>query len=625
MDIRCSVGVRRSSVDFCSLTAGLCALAILARFVAAQPVVVPTDSVHRFAESAARFTEIPGCRSFSGQVLAKPRPGVRRADLPMDQTRILRWVAETGEIVLRTPAGMTDAQFAIRLESSGAFEYVEPDWLVTLSGVPDDPLYLDQWHHARIDSPTSWSFWTGSPAITIAVVDSGIDPTHPELAPLLISGYNAVNKLTQAAGGDVSDVSSIGHGTGVAGCAAAIGNNGQGVAGIGWAFRVMPIRASNEPQGTAVLSNVLDGCRWAADHGAKVINASYSGVSASSVGTTGAYVRNRGAILVWSSGNNGAYLGNSSDWPDVVIVGATDTKDAKPSWASYGPALDMVAPGTTILTTTRGGGYATYDGTSFASPMVAGALALAWSVNPSLSRQAVIDAVLGQVEDLGVPGEDDLAGRGLLNAGRSALAAWRESFVIVPPILEIAAEGPLSDERWPIRPDSEVELIRFAENLNAPALPLIGGERLESTSIDLSGLNPEFTQLRVWTFSVGVGTIDVEYLNESGEWSLLVDPTGEIQGPFEHAWSLPPDASHSRFAVRITPVISSGGLIYVSSLTVGERCPSDFDTSGWVDTNDFTEFVTAFEMGLPSADVDFSGFVDTDDFTAFVAAFDRGC
>lgn len=569
---------------------------------------------------------IPGVREFSGQIVVKFKPGPK-----LDITQVVPGVdvvarvPETGEFILRVPAGMNDALYALRLAGTGKFIQSEPDWRVFPLESPNDTMYGSQWHHARMNDPAAWDLTIGSPSITVAIVDSGVDLVQPDLAAVLVGGYNAVTKLTQAAGGDVSDVSTASHGTIVAGCTGAIGNNSVGVAGVGWNLRLMPVRATNEASGSAILSTVLAGCRWAADNGAKVINASFSGVSASSVQNTGAYARDRGAILVWASGNAGTYLGSAADWPDVIIVGATDQADGRPSWGNYGPALDIVAPGVSILSTEKNNRYGAHDGTSFSSPLVAGAIATAWSVYPSLPRQKVIDAVLKSASDLGAYGEDDTYGRGVVSTRDAVLGVWRAAHVYSSPLRSLDQEGPVDPTLWPVHPDADVKTIYFGDELNAAALATNAGDVLESAAIDTSGLDPARAQLRVWTFQAGDAELVVEYLSSEGEWSPMIDSASTISGPHEHAWILPLNALHAGFALRLTNVSGGAEPLYLSNLTIAERCNADFDDTGFVDTDDFSAFVDAFDRGDGRADVDLSGFVDTDDFTQFVLAFSQGC
>src|SRR5207237_949281 len=156
------------------------------------------------------------------------------------------------------------------LMGTSAYQYVEPDWICYPQLTPNDPFFGSQWHHATIHSEKAWDVLTGSSSITIAITDTGVDHTHPDLMALLVPGYNAVDNLAETSGGQTNDVN--GHGTHVAGDAAAAGNNGIGVSGVGWNFRIMPIRVSNVSGGGSSSSALSAGARWAADHGAKVIS-----------------------------------------------------------------------------------------------------------------------------------------------------------------------------------------------------------------------------------------------------------------------------------------------------------------------------------------------------------------
>lgn len=588
--------------------------------------IVGTVQAGELPKLDSNFQPIPGVRQFSGQLIVRPHPGtIIDWQTQFPGVQIVSRVAETGEWIIRVPLRGQDAKIASNMVATGLVEYAEPDWIVFPTGTPNDGLYGSQWHHPKIASPGAWDIWTGTSQITVAVVDSGIALNHPEFAQRLVGGYNAVTKLTQAAGGDVSDVANSSHGTAVAGLVGATGNNSIGVTGIGWNFKIMPVRATNEPSGSAVLSVVLAGCRWASDNGAKVVNASYAGVSSSSVQSTGAYVRDRNSILVWSSGNTGSNLGASVDWPDVIIVGATDQNDARPTWGNYGTALDIVAPGTSILTTIKPNTYGTHEGTSFSAPIVSGVLGLAWSVDPTLTRAEVIDSVLNSAVDLGGVGEDDQFGRGRVDVKQSVLAAWRKAHVFVAPITSIDQLGSLNSVMWPVRPARGVKSVHFGDDLHAPALATYNGDVLESAGFDTSTLHIDRAQLRISTFQTGSAELVTEYYSADGLWLPLIDSASTITGPFEHAWLLPPDAIHREFAVRFTTVAPNSDPLYLSSMTVSDRCGADFDDSGFVDTDDFTSFVKAFEQGSASADVDFSGFVDTDDFTRFVTWFDEGC
>ena len=152
------------------------------------------------------------------------------------------------------------------LMKTGAVEYAEPDYLMPVAAVPNDPGYPSQWYHAAIHTPAAWDSTHGASAVKVALCDTGVDATHPDLAAnLALPGYNAVDGSTNTA--PIAD-----HGTAVAGIIDALGNNGQGGAGITWNTTLLPVRVSNYSDGSAWCSDMAAGVRWAADHGARVIN-----------------------------------------------------------------------------------------------------------------------------------------------------------------------------------------------------------------------------------------------------------------------------------------------------------------------------------------------------------------
>jgi len=237
------------------------------------------------------------------------------------------------------PAGVSAETMAEVLMQTGDYEYVSIDWLCyPVDTVPNDPRVNLQWYHpsTRIDTYGAWDQTTGSGEI-IAVCDTGVDQDHPDLQAALVSGYNAVTNTTQAAGGIVDDTIN-GHGTMVAGSAAAIGNNGVGVSGIGWNFGIMPCRVSINSGGTAFLSDILEAARWGSDNGAYASNCSYGGAEDIATNTTGLSIRFQGHHLVFASGNDG--IGNqTNDWDSVTIVGASNSSD---NYATrHSPTLEL--------------------------------------------------------------------------------------------------------------------------------------------------------------------------------------------------------------------------------------------------------------------------------------------
>lgn len=372
----------------------------------------------------------------SGRLIAKPKPGARLA--ARAALSIIRDDADVGEWIVRVTGHETDDEASRRLMRTGQFEYVHPDWIVAPAIEPNDPLYPSQWHLPRLNLPAAWDLTTGSTNVIVAVCDSGIDLDHPDMASVLVPGYNAVDNLDQVGGGLVGPTND--HGTAAAGCACAVGNNGVGVAGAGWNLRLMPVRVSNLASGNAFLSDINRGARWAVDHGAGVVNISYSGVSAPTNSTTGAYLKARGASCVWAAGNANA-VAAGIDLTDLVVVGATTSSNTRASFSNFGPAIDVVAPGVWILMP-KVDGWATNDGTSFAAPLVAGVLGLIRSANPGWGPVEAEFALRLTSLDLGAPGRDDTFGYGLVDAGRAVrLAVDARSIPMAPTAVADAASG----------------------------------------------------------------------------------------------------------------------------------------------------------------------------------------
>jgi len=314
--------------------------------------------------------------------------------------------------LVQVPVGRLAAAEA-ELAADPRVAFVERNRLLRPAEVPDDP--VTSYHTALVGLPTAWDTTHGNPNLVIAILDSGIDPGHPDLAAKLVPGYNFWDDDA-----DTHDV--FGHGTEVAGIAAAVTGNGADIAGAAWDCGLMPVRVTNT-DGFASLFAILQALTWAVDNGAKVINLSFEGIHSSPALSTGlAYVRSHGGITVAAAGNSGT-LDPSPDQPDVVSVAATNANDGRPSWASYGPYVDLAAPGASLKTTKSGGGTVTISGTSFSSPLVAGIAALVWSVDPTLTPAQVEGLLETTAIDLGAAGRDDQYGAGRVDAAAAVAAA----------------------------------------------------------------------------------------------------------------------------------------------------------------------------------------------------------
>lgn len=317
---------------------------------------------------------------------------------------------------IKVPAQALEKVMAA-LSKNPRVKFVEKNYLVQASATPNDTSYPSQWHLPKISAPAAWDTTIGSTGVSIAIADSGVDPTHPDLAGKLQPGYNFVLSST-----DTHDF--YGHGTKVAGSAAAMSNNTTGVAGVAWSNPIVPL-VITDSTGYATYSAMARAMTYAADKGIRIINLSFAGSSSSSTLQNAVdYAWNKGTIVFASAGNYGtSTLQYPAACNHVVAVAATTSTDAFASFSSYGTWITVSAPGSSILTTSNGGGYASVSGTSFASPITAGLGALILSANPSLTAQQVVDIIKQNGDDLGTAGFDQYFGYGRINAAKSIIAA----------------------------------------------------------------------------------------------------------------------------------------------------------------------------------------------------------
>jgi thermitase len=388
------------------LAARLALLVLIVAAPCARPSVVLADK-----DAAPEF--VPG------RILARFLPGVASHTaaeaLEEHGGRVEEVLEELGVVVLSLPAKADPRAFAHAFAGHPAVEFAEPDWVFPADEVtPDDASYAGQWHLPKIACPQAWVTTTGDASVIIAILDTGVDGEHPDLAANLVAGWNFYD-----GNADTSDVH--GHGTAVAGAAAAATDNGTGVAGVAWKCRLMPCRVS-DTQGYATTSLIAKALTWSSDQGARVANVSYRVSTSAAVKTAAQYFQDHGGVVTVSSGNEAAFE-SAADNPFLLTVGSTTSSDARSSFSNTGNNLDLVAPGSSILTTTRGGGYGTWSGTSFSAPIAAGAAALVLSANPYLSGAQAAEIVELSADDLGSAGWDTSFGQGRLNAAAAVAAA----------------------------------------------------------------------------------------------------------------------------------------------------------------------------------------------------------
>jgi len=379
--------------------------------------------------------------SAPGEVLVKFTPGAsveaRAAAVAAVGGEIVDMIEELDVAVVRTQPAQADVQAAedvlSTLEQNTTVEYAEPNYiLTTLDEVdpasatykvrlplvfgppyfqPNDPSRSIQYAWGKIGAYEGWGYNQGLGSTVIAVVDSGIQLNHPDLDAKIVAGYDYVDDDTAADDGN-------GHGTHVAGIAAAETNNGIGIAGTCPNCKLMPVRVLDN-SGAGYTSDVAAGILLAANNGAKVINLSLGGTS------TNATLENavnqawsKGAVVVCAAGNNGD-KGNPIMYPgyyaNCLAVGATTSTDARATYSEYGTWVDIAAPGSGIYSTYKGSAYTSLNGTSMASPHVAGVAGLLASQG---LNNAEIRARLENMADK-ISGTDTYWSNGRLNLLRS--------------------------------------------------------------------------------------------------------------------------------------------------------------------------------------------------------------
>ena len=319
----------------------------------------------------------------------------------------------------------TDREAAERLIRAGQDAEravaVELDAPVRTLGVPtgSDPQRSNQWDLTKIRTPDAWPASTGA-GVTVAVVDSGVDAAHPDLAGQVLPGVDLV------AGTSGTSTDPNGHGTHVAGTIAALTGNGVGIAGIAPDVKILPVRTQNA-NGSGMMSTVATGITWAADHGAHVINMSLGGTSQVSAVTNAiAYARSKGVVVVASAGNSreaGSPTSYPAADPGVIAVASTDSADNYSTFSNRGDYVDVAAPGTGILSTLPGASYAYYSGTSMAAPHVAAVAALIRGAATGLSPDQVQSALERSAVDRGAAGKDADFGHGRIDAAAAVAAA----------------------------------------------------------------------------------------------------------------------------------------------------------------------------------------------------------
>jgi hypothetical protein len=336
-------------------------------------------------------------------ILVKFKPGVDGTSAVVNNGDDPTATTKTDVIVVELKDGETVDQGLAAYGGSSQVAYAEPNEVYTGAlDSPSDPSFGSQWALSKIQAIDGWAHSPGAYDATggsvVAVVDTGIDSTVPDLADgrvLTGSGANCLSGTCVADSGSDDN----GHGTNVAGVLDASANNSVGIAGEAFSSPVLPVKVL-DAGGSGSAATIAAGIIWAADHGARVVNLSLAGPFSQTICDAVSYATTAGALVVAAAGNNGSPLASyPAACPGAIGVAATDSSDNVPYWSNYdSPNVFVSAPGVSVLTTARGGGYATVDGTSIAAPYVSALAALLFSQD-SQRTPGDVKSIIAQSSD----------------------------------------------------------------------------------------------------------------------------------------------------------------------------------------------------------------------------------
>jgi subtilisin family serine protease len=382
--------------------------------------------------------------------------------------RVLGAIGVTRVALPVEPRGDAVGLAALRLAHDPAVISVEPDSTGSVQFTPNDSLYLTdpsfglgQWGIRATHVDQAWDLIHGSAAVVVAVIDTGIDATHPDLAGVALPGATFVTSPDPRCDAS-STIDDNGHGTHVAGLIAANGNNGQGIAGVAFGVRILPVKAL-DCEGSGLLSDVASGVIWATDHGARIINISLGSVTdLSTLHDAIRYAVGRDVLVVTAAGNCGVpsiRCGSLNEpqypgaYPETLAVGATDGNDGHASFSNVDGYVALSAPGVRIWSTTPAyettlskgtpgtTRYAAFSGTSQAAPFAAGVAALVLSADPRLTGAQLAERLRSTADDLGVVGPDPVFGAGRVDALRAVSVSLPLTYGAVYNIDSLPAHG----------------------------------------------------------------------------------------------------------------------------------------------------------------------------------------
>jgi subtilisin family serine protease len=412
---------------------------------------------------ATNEVEEPTPEFVPGEVLVKFRSDVTEAQstAALSSANIERthFIASVGVHRCRILSDREVLDAVRRCQEDPKVEYAEPNYVYRASAVPDDPRFGSLWalqnaNDADIDADEAWDTQTGSRDVLIAIIDTGVDYTHEDLAANMWRNPGESGEGRESNGVDddgngfvddvfgwdfVSDdndpIDDNAHGSHVAGTIAAVGDNGLGVAGVNWRASVMALKFLDR-NGSGSTADAIDAIAYAVDNGAHILNNSWGGGGFSQALLEAIELaRDRNALFVAAAGNEGRDNDAQPSYPasydveNVLAVAASDRNDQLATFSNFGAtSVDLAAPGVGILSTTPGSAYRSFDGTSMATPHVSGVAGLILASFPDLAPRATAIRIVGGsdvVPDFGT----STSSSGRLNAAGALATAPRVAFV----------------------------------------------------------------------------------------------------------------------------------------------------------------------------------------------------
>lgn len=343
-------------------------------------------------------------------------------------------------VFLVESAGRSSEELVRQFSQDPNVEFAQPNYWISIAQniapaprnnsysrvtTPNDPLYPQQWHLPHVGAQEAWGATMGNKDLLVAVVDTGVDYNHPDLKANTIKGKD----FTKESPDGLDPIDSFGHGTHVAGIIAAVINNGEGVTGVAPHVKILAVKVLGAKGGGSLFA-IAGGIKHSVDMGAKIVNLSLGGPAVPDLisSAVGYWATKKGVLLIAAAGNSNSAVGTPARIDDYYMaVAASDRNNKRAKFSCYGKELSISAPGVEIMATTPTykvplndygypQNYAFLQGTSMATPLVAGIAALVWSRHPEWTAQQVRQHLEKTAMDVGAPGKDNESGFGIVNA-----------------------------------------------------------------------------------------------------------------------------------------------------------------------------------------------------------------